>query len=283
MRREGECIEELRKAGGGRAHFPGPVKLPPENGLRARIAANTMTVLRTFPVLLVAWGTANEIVIMSERRFDEAEVAEIFRAAAELENASPKALARVDGMTLAELQQIGEEAGLRPDLVARAAAAQVTAGSASTSRLLGLPIGVSHTVDLDHAVNDQEWALLVSNLRETFDAKGVLRQDGAFRQWSNGNLHVLVEPTPSGSRVRFRTRNALSQTLITGGSLAVFGALAMVVMDSAGADAARQSVALLAAGGGMGLWGALRLPPWAQRRRRQMEELSRKLAMKLLG
>ena len=137
-------------------------------------------------------------------------------------------------------------------------------------------------MDLDHAVNDQEWALLVSNLRETFDAKGVLRQDGAFRQWSNGNLHVLVEPTPSGSRVRFRTRNALSQTLITGGSLAVFGALAMVVMDSAGADAARQSVALLAAGGGMGLWGALRLPPWAQRRRRQMEELSKKLAMKLL-
>ena len=68
-----------------------------------------MTVFRTFPVLLVAWSTANEIVTMSERRFNEAEVAEIFRAAAELENASPKALARVDGMTLAELQQIGEE------------------------------------------------------------------------------------------------------------------------------------------------------------------------------
>jgi hypothetical protein len=224
------------------------------------------------------------LFIMSERRFNEDEVAEIFRAASELENASPKALARVDGLTLAELQQIGEEAGLRPDLVARAAAAHVTAGSASTSRVLGLPIGVSHTVDLDHVMTDEEWALLVSELRETFDAKGVLKHDGAFRQWSNGNLHVLVEPTPTASRVRLRTRNGLSQTLMTGGAITLVGAVISTLLDGVGADpnAMRGAIALYAVGGGMGLWGVLRLPPWAQRRRRQMEAIAKKLAMKLL-
>jgi hypothetical protein len=221
---------------------------------------------------------------MSERRFNESEVAEIFRSASELESASPKALARVDGLTLSELQQIGEEAGLRPELIARAAAAHVMAGTTSTSRLLGLPIGVAHVVDLDHVMTDEQWALLVSALRETFDAKGVLKHDGAFRQWSNGNLHVLVEPTPAGSRVRFRTRNGLSQSLLSAGGLALVGATIVTIVEatSGNPDAITGGVPFFAAGGALSLWGALRLAPWAQRRREQMQTLAKKLAMRLL-
>ena len=143
---------------------------------------------------------------MTERRYTEDEAAEIFRVAAELEERAPRALAPAEGLTIAELQAIGREAGLSPELVARAAK-RAAEPPARAFRFLGLPIGVSRTVEVDEPLADGDWEELVSELRETFEAKGVVRYDGPFRQWSNGNLHVLVEPTPAGHRLRIRTRN----------------------------------------------------------------------------
>jgi hypothetical protein len=58
---------------------------------------------------------------MPERRYTDDEVAEIFASASEREQAARGQLPSAEGLTLAELQKIGGEAGLAPDLVAQAA------------------------------------------------------------------------------------------------------------------------------------------------------------------
>jgi len=39
----------------------------------------------------------------------------------------------------------------------------------------------------------------------TFDARGTIRSEGDFRQWTNGNLQALLEPTDAGHRLRLKT------------------------------------------------------------------------------
>ena len=160
---------------------------------------------------------------MTDRRFNEDEVAEIFRQATEAQRQAPqRQLASGEGMTLAEIQEIGQQVGIAPELVGRAAASLTAGGAATSRKFLGLTIGVGHTIDLDRKLAEQEWEQLVVDLRETFDARGTVRQEGSFRQWTNGNLQVLLEPTPAGQRIRFRTVKANSRALMVAG-LATLG------------------------------------------------------------
>ena len=62
-----------------------------------------------------------------------------------------------------------------------------------------MPVGVSRTVTSAGNFTEREWERLVVDLRETFDAKGAVKREGSFRQWTNGNLQALVEPTASRS------------------------------------------------------------------------------------
>ena len=108
-------------------------------------------------------------------------------------------------MTLAQLQEIGREVGIAPVMVAEAAKAIDLLGRPMSRYFLGLPIGVGRTVNLDRKLSDEEWERFVVDLRETFDARGRLKSEGSFRQWTNGNLQALLEPTPTGQQVRLRT------------------------------------------------------------------------------
>ena len=96
---------------------------------------------------------------MTTKRFNEDEAAEIFRRAAELEQRQPQLMAPRDGMTLAELQEIGREAGARsrPRRLAPRRSRQKRAPCRSVG-VLGLPVGVGHSVELDRALSDAEWS-----------------------------------------------------------------------------------------------------------------------------
>ncbi|MEX1181695.1 MAG: hypothetical protein WEF86_00565 [Gemmatimonadota bacterium] len=86
---------------------------------------------------------------MTERRYDDDEVAAIFANAADTREVTRRTSASATGMTLAELQEIGREVGLSPEAVARAASQlERTAPTATSRRFLGLPIGVGQTVEL---------------------------------------------------------------------------------------------------------------------------------------
>ena len=52
-------------------------------------------------------------------------------------------------------------------------------------------------------------------------ARGVTRSDGSLLQWTNGNLHVLLEPTENGQRLRFGTFNAAARASMTSGLMAL--------------------------------------------------------------
>jgi hypothetical protein len=103
------------------------------------------------------------------------------------------------------------------------------AGKPTSRRFMGLPIGVGRTVEFDRPLSDSDWERLVADLRETFEARGMVRYDGPFRQWTNGNLQALVEPTPSGHRLRLQTVKGNSRALMTGGIAALGVASATLI------------------------------------------------------
>jgi hypothetical protein len=216
---------------------------------------------------------------MPDRRYTDDEVAEIFRRATEQ---PPRLGPAADGLTLAELKEIGREVGIPADAVAAAAHSVGVAPHAGTQTMLGLPIGVSSTAILDRSISDAEWDQLVVAARETFAARGTLRQDGAFRQWTNGNLHMLLEPTENGHRLRFRTLNGHARTMIFSGiaAVGVAGAVTAAALLSGAPEVAARldgmaimglvGVAMLT----RGVWG---LRGWAARRRAQFVELAGRL------
>ena len=123
------------------------------------------------------------------------------------------------------------------------------------------------------------WERLVVQLRETFNARGVLRNEGSFRSWSNGNLQVLLEPDGAGHRVRFRTVNGQSRSLMFMGLGMVGVSLVTTIAGllTPGAEALSQFGTLTFIGVAAFAYGALRLPGWARLRQHQMEKLSQRL------
>ena len=229
---------------------------------------------------------------MADRRYTDAETAAIFKAAAELQQAAltrPEGAAgpssSADGMTLAQLQEIGREVGIPSDLVARAANGLDRRGRASVRRFLGLPIGVGRTVPLQRPLTDDEWERLVVDLRETFDARGRLRTDGRLRQWTNGNLQALLEPTRSGHQLRLKTLKSDAYALMAGGmGMVGWGGLLFTLLSLRGHAHHPAGVLMISVIGlAMAVMGALRVPGWAKLRQRQMEEIAARVTESTAG
>jgi hypothetical protein len=219
---------------------------------------------------------------MTERRYSEEEVTAIFERAAEAQQTTRRQVASGEGMTLADLQEIGREVGIPPESIANAARSLDHSSSAAARKFLGLPIGVGRMIDLERRLSEEEWERLVVDLRETFDARGRVRSEGAFREWTNGNLQALLEPTATGQRLRLRTVKGSSRSLMVGG-LGVLGIAAASLVATAlggglGDAGSLGSVGTLAVTGlGMFGFGALRLPAWARLRRQQMDGVAARL------
>src|SRR6185437_17051636 len=220
--------------------------------------------------------------LMPTRRYDDREVAAIFRSAAESPSSPEQQPSHDEGLTLAELRAIGREVGLDEAAVERAAMTLDLRVARSDRSLLGLPIGVSRSVDLGRRLTDEEWERLVVRFREVFRARGRMQADGSLRQWTNGNLQVLLEPTATGQRVRFATRHGGAQRSIAFG-LAAVGIAVVTGLSAAsvgGLTAAVTSLTLFGGGGlGMIVNGAIRLPRWARLRRQQMDALAAEIAL----
>ena len=222
--------------------------------------------------------------VTTERRYDEDEVAAIFERATLVRQSERPELSGGEGMTLAELQSIGRDVGIEPDVVAEAALALDRPESPAARRFLGFPIGVGRTVDLPRKLSDDEWERLVVDLRETFDARGKVQSDGSFRQWTNGGLQVLLEPTATGQRVRLHTVKSDARGLMIGG-LAITGmAMTMLIAKLAvgglGDLGAVGAVGVLFAMG-LGMFGAIafRLRGWAKLRQQQMDALAARIVV----
>lgn len=223
---------------------------------------------------------------MTERRYDEEEVAAIFERATQAQASQPGTvvpLASSAGMTLGQLQEIGREIGISPAEIENAARGVARGGEATSRKVLGVTIGVGRTVELERKITDEEWERLVVDLRETFDARGRLKAEGSFRQWTNGNLQALLEPTERGHRLRLKTvKGDVTAFLAFGGmmlAVAIGGALAASlggVPDLA--EMMRKLGSLALVGGAVLGVGLIRLPSWTRTRRQQMAEIAARLA-----
>jgi hypothetical protein len=218
---------------------------------------------------------------MTERRYDEDEAAAIFRAATEGTDLPAVREPSDGGLTLDQLQAIGREVGLSPESVAIAAATLEVRAVAPPSRMLGLPTGVSRSIELGRRLSDEEWERLVVRLREVFAARGRTRSEGTLRQWTNGNLQVLLEPTATGHRLRMTTRNDNLRSAVGTGLafLGVAGASALWAATAGTLGTLANVIAPLGVVGAgfLGL-GAFRLPRWARRRATQMEAIAAEVA-----
>lgn len=213
-----------------------------------------------------------------ERRYGEAEIAEIFEAAARARSADGRALSPAGGLSLAELQSIGGEVGIAPEQIAQAAAAvEMRRGALPRRKEMGLPVGVGRTVDLPRAPTDAEWEMLLADLRATFGAHGKDKSAGGLRAWTNGNLHAYVEPTDTGHRLRMGTVSGNGVGTARLGIGAIVASLAMlVVLALSGQLPEDFGAAVLFALMGIFFLGvnALRLPAWASEREEQMEHIA---------
>ncbi len=212
-----------------------------------------------------------------ERRYREDEVAEIFETAASRPRRGANALSTGEGLTLAELQAIGSEVGMSPEGIAEAAAALELRRGGLRRTELGMPVSVGRTVDLPRAPTDREWAMLVAEMRETFHARGRDASQSGLREWRNGNLHALVEPTEVGYRLRLGTTkgDAVGFNRMGAGVLVMALVALLVLWLSGGLPEAVFLPTMLALMGGGALgYNAMRLPGWAGEREEQMERIA---------
>ena len=227
-----------------------------------------------------------------ERRYSEQEIAAIFEQAAEAQKAAQGQLSRGEGLTVAELQQIGKEAGLTPEFIAQAAdkldRKPLMVAASPSSRYLGLPISISRTIDLPGPLSDEAWERLVADLRETFQAAGKVEQDGSLRHWWNGNLHAFVEPSASGYRLRMHMLNEYWRGVLTGSMVFLAMGIMFILTLAASGDfmvvwdkTIFMSIFAMAGLGGLGL-SAYRLPRWVREREQQMEAVAAR-AVELTG
>ncbi len=227
------------------------------------------------------------------RRFTDEETAIILERASrmavddgmpESSALEPRAAIESTGLTFADLQAVGIEAGIPADAIARAASSVMRGEHqpALQSRSWGFPVAVEKTVPLDRAPTDAEWERMVVAFRRTFSARGHIRVDGSLREWSNGNLRANIEPTATGYQLRLSTRRG------DAGAFAAAGGMAIAAVAVIGAIAAVQGVATagmqlgLPFLGVMGLGAILRnalvLPRWAKDRSAQMQSLASEIA-----
>jgi hypothetical protein len=217
-----------------------------------------------------------------ERHYDDDEMRDIFDRATRLDDEEVVGERRESGipsghgMSLAELQQIGLEAGIDPSAVARAAAQlEVSSGAeVPTIKQFGVPVSVGRIVDLPRRLAEEEWDSLVVLLRDLFHARGTVSREGSLRSWSNGNLQVLMEPTREGYRLRMRSLSAdLRGRLMGGAFMGVGVSLISAITVLAGSSDIRSvfvGVGLMAGIGGImfgsGVLGSKR---WIGRRAEQ--------------
>lgn len=213
-----------------------------------------------------------------ERRYREDDVRRIFELAASTSEALQGSASSSEGFTLAELQAIGGEVGLSPDRIAAAASTLDATPAAPLRDMFGMPVSVQRTVGLPRLPDDNEWELLLVELRTTFAAHGKDGSRGNLREWRNGNLFAYVEPTQAGPRLRLGTLkrdaalvNALGVALSVA-AVATFGTLA--VTNDLGLPNAFLPVIWGASAAGAFGYNAVRLRRWAQERVIQMERVA---------
>ena len=151
---------------------------------------------------------------MSERRFTDREIGVILRRAVEMEEGSPSSkVSGARGLTLKELQEIAEEAGISPAMVSRAAT-EVEGKGGPDPVSIGGPSGSKKEVRiLPGKLDWEEVGELMRVVDQEVDAQGtVVEALGGVRWTSNTRfLSTQVSLEPSGDDTLLQVEERYSE------------------------------------------------------------------------
>ena len=219
---------------------------------------------------------------MPDRRYSEDEIASIFKQAAFEHKLSLGKVAHSQGLTLAEIQEIGKEAGIPSEFIDRAAIEfDRDVVKHPHKKTLGFPVSVGRTINLPGNFTNDDWDALVSDLNDTFHAQGEIRVEGSRRRWNVGNLQVLVEPADRGHRLRLQSLNETKRSTLLMSTIFIGMGIFFTLLIAAKGDFLDLSKIVFAASFGLiglGIFGynAFQLPKWCAERSTQMDGLAKR-------
>lgn len=146
---------------------------------------------------------------MSERRFTDREVARILQRATELDR-DQEAPATGRGLTLAQLREVGAEAGIPPDLVSRAAGELERRALPRPTTLLGSPLAKRQTRSIPASLPREAMARLVRTVDERVPAQGTAVEALGSVRWTSQDRflsrQIALEPTENETLIRVEER-----------------------------------------------------------------------------
>jgi hypothetical protein len=141
---------------------------------------------------------------MNDKRFTEAEMAEILR------DASTRTDAQDSRYSLEQIQAIAEEASISPALVAQAAASLTNVPAPVPSTVLGQPTAVQQVRRVEHVASAVEIAELVALVRTRLNETGTTQDVGGAVEWRYNSGYssatVSILPHAGGTVVRVEQR-----------------------------------------------------------------------------
>ncbi|HYE94668.1 MAG TPA: hypothetical protein VD962_00535 [Rubricoccaceae bacterium] len=187
---------------------------------------------------------------MSDRVYSEREIAALLERAVERQEEARRRLEPEAGLTLAELERLGEEVGIAPEHL-RAAALELDAGGAAGRQSGRSATHVYVERWLPGTLNPEAWEDAVATLQERFGGGGGsgVQQVGRSHEWSHADafgFETRVIVSERGDRVRLRLSQKLGhfRSAVEG---PLYGALATFVLVLPFATAAAGSAALAVA------------------------------------
>lgn len=203
----------------------GPLRQWAESSALSDSYVNVYSIIEPFSTAMPSTSSSSD-----ELRFGADAAQAIFRRAAEhQEVAQAAARADADGLSLAELQSIGAEAGIDPAYIAAAAAEFSTPEPKDdTPWWHAGPDAIEAECVVPGLITDGPvWAAIVRELRSTFDTDGVATQLANTLEWTQGgeSTRVTVTPEQHGTRLRVvqSLRNAAQVGPTLGGSFGLTG------------------------------------------------------------
>lgn len=208
------------------------------------------------------------------RTYSQDEVAAILKEAYRLADGNAQENQGM-GLTLAELESMAGEHGLDSATIRAAAARLDSVSEPETFRTYaGVRWRVGHRAMLSGTLSDAQWAAIVADCREQFQAQGAQTVEAGHRVWRNGNLFVSAEPTVDGARtvLHMGSRNDTIPGLMGGGLSPLILCLIFLTLALTGVEPDLLITAGILAPIGLGLVGAGVFVGrnWIQDRERQM-------------
>ena len=159
------------------------------------------------------------IVGMSERRYDEAELAAILRSAAEAQAEDFSGNGESAGLTLREIERLASEVGIDPKRIASAAASlDVRPKKVKKFQMFGPPATETFERSFDGELDEAGWEEVIADMRQTYGMAGEISRVGSTLEWKGGSdtLSVHLSATIRNGRTRFRLNINQSGALTAG-------------------------------------------------------------------